>query len=392
MLLKSSFLLFAATALVAVSASPLPAGAGNAPSSFDSFPDLHSPNALKVQGDLLKLLQAQATSPATAKPTTSNPATGTPVLTTKPTGTKQPIATSKPVAKPTKTTSKPPVKPTKTASKSAVKPTQTPSKKPKNSKRATADEVVAIHKYAEFARAAYQISSKAWNCKKCTTSDNLKDTVLDYFFNNKEGPSYGYVGHNDRSKEIIVAFRGTTTISDFVADAKFGLTDWKGARNGAKVHTGFNKSYRSVGEPIKGMVLALLTTYRDYKVVFVGHSLGGAQASLAAADFVYANPKIQDRIFLYTYGQPRTGNSDFAGWMNKQPFKKYRTTYKADIISQSPPRAIGYEHHGEEIHYPISGSLVSCGERDGENPKCQNSISIAKLNLNDHSLYPGLDK
>ncbi|KAI8319106.1 alpha/beta-hydrolase, partial [Martensiomyces pterosporus] len=130
--------------------------------------------------------------------------------------------------------------------------------------------------------------------------------------------------------------------------------------NGAKVHSGFKKSYLSVAQPIEGMVKSLLAAHEDFKVVFVGHSLGGAEASLAAADFVAKNSNYIGKVSLYTYGQPRTGNAAFAQWMDNQRFPKFRTTYRGDIVSQIPPRPLGYQHHGQEIFYPMSGALKFC--------------------------------
>ncbi|KAI8317862.1 hypothetical protein GQ54DRAFT_315075, partial [Martensiomyces pterosporus] len=179
MLFKSSILFLAASALVAVSASPVPeTGKTPAPSNFDSFPSFTSPAALNVQKQLLEILEAK---PATPAPKTK-----------------------------------------------------------RNEAGATLDEADAtlkVMKYAEFSRAAYQINSKVWNCPKCNTSPRLIGTEIDYFFNEANGPSYGF--------KIIVAFRGSTILDDFVADAKILLTEWNGAGNGAKVHSGFKKSYLS---------------------------------------------------------------------------------------------------------------------------------------------------
>ncbi|KAK6013790.1 triacylglycerol lipase, partial [Ostertagia ostertagi] len=52
--------------------------------------------------------------------------------------------------------------------------------------------------------------------------------------------------------------------------------------------------------------------YAEYKVVFTGHSLGGALAALAAARTAKQGLRPGDKITMYTYGQPRVGDAQFA--------------------------------------------------------------------------------
>jgi len=47
-----------------------------------------------------------------------------------------------------------------------------------------------------------------------------------------------------------------------------------------------------------------------------GHSLGGAVATLTAAELsTNTNYNVAD---VYTYGEPRVGNKKFADWFNKK--------------------------------------------------------------------------
>ncbi|KAK6054041.1 triacylglycerol lipase, partial [Cooperia oncophora] len=52
--------------------------------------------------------------------------------------------------------------------------------------------------------------------------------------------------------------------------------------------------------------------YADYKVVFTGHSLGGALAALAAARTAKEGLRPGDKITIYTFGEPRVGTAQFA--------------------------------------------------------------------------------
>jgi hypothetical protein len=51
---------------------------------------------------------------------------------------------------------------------------------------------------------------------------------------------------------------------------------------------------------------------KDYDLIFTGHSLGGALASLAAAQTRVEGLRRSEQITLYTFGQPRIGNYEFA--------------------------------------------------------------------------------
>ncbi|KAI8323421.1 alpha/beta-hydrolase, partial [Martensiomyces pterosporus] len=198
--------------------------------------------------------------------------------------------------------------------------------------------------------------------------------------------SYGFVAHDDNSKEIIIGFRGSTTIMDWFKNAKFAQTSWPAQVPGSKVHIGFKDVYTSVATRVKSAVSDLIKKYPTYSIVLVGHSLGGAEATIAAADFVATNPAWAEKMWLFTYGQPRTGNDKFATWLNGRGFPIYRATYNADVVPMIPPRKLGYQHIAEEVHFPGSGSLMFCG-KNPENPDCQLKVPTLKMSIKDHGRY-----
>lgn len=55
-----------------------------------------------------------------------------------------------------------------------------------------------------------------------------------------------------------------------------------------------------------------------YKVVIVGHSLGGAMARVTQLFFIYLNQFPGTVYEIYTYGEPRVGNVHFADYINMQ--------------------------------------------------------------------------
>ena len=49
-----------------------------------------------------------------------------------------------------------------------------------------------------------------------------------------------------------------------------------------------------------------------HRIVFTGHSLGGAIASIASTVFVRNFPETSNRTHSITFGQPRVGNLQYA--------------------------------------------------------------------------------
>lgn len=80
--------------------------------------------------------------------------------------------------------------------------------------------------------------------------------------------------------------------------------------NGVKVHQGFINAYNSVVGQVLDTVRSQIQQFNSYSVVTVGHSLGGALASIAGVS-IKAN-FASTPIRMFTFGQPRTGNPSYA--------------------------------------------------------------------------------
>lgn len=73
-----------------------------------------------------------------------------------------------------------------------------------------------------------------------------------------------------------------------------------------------------------------------------GHSLGAAEATLAAADLTVAGYHLD---YFMTFGSPRIGNPTFANWfdgaMSLGTFSARVVHYK-DIVPHAPPQSFGF--------------------------------------------------
>ena len=123
-----------------------------------------------------------------------------------------------------------------------------------------------------------------------------------------------------------VVFRGTSNIFDFLSDFDFIQVPLEGYSSDIKVHRGFYMQFLSIKDEI----------FKDIdpskKVVFCGHSLAAALATIAS--IIYQDLYKETDISLITFGSPMVGNSEFVSLFNKTiKFGKHmRFVTKNDIV------------------------------------------------------------
>jgi triacylglycerol lipase len=152
------------------------------------------------------------------------------------------------------------------------------------------------------------------------------------------------------NKEVIIlAFRGTECIEDWLTDADISLVKdtW------GKAHKGFSKALDSVWKE----VLKIISKFQDNSqtIWITGHSLGGALATLAASRLMQNNFDING---LYTFGQPRVGNAIFARTFDlRLKHRTFRFVNNEDIVTRVPPSSLKYEHIGSVYYFDTAGKL-----------------------------------
>lgn len=166
----------------------------------------------------------------------------------------------------------------------------------------------------------------------------------------------GYVGADPVRSEIVVAFRGTKSVRNWVADLDFGTDDCDDLPvpegSDCKVHSGFNEAWNQVKNSTLALVDAARQAYPNYTVVATGHSLGGAVATIAAAHLRAAGTPSA----LYTFGSPRVGNQGFVDFVAAQPGPQFRVTHANDPVPRVPPSWSllgGYRHLSPEYWLTI---------------------------------------
>ncbi len=157
---------------------------------------------------------------------------------------------------------------------------------------------------------------------------------------------YGFskllMGYALRSKvdgHGIIVIRGTVTLDEWLNNINYRLFPLHPLNTEyGQVHKGFRDVYKG----IRGVFRQLVDEFdEDRDIYFVGHSLGGAVAQIAALDIVLINPERANQIQVYAYASPRTGDSDFAKLYNEKVRTSYRIVNVCDSIPYMPFEELG---------------------------------------------------
>ena len=144
------------------------------------------------------------------------------------------------------------------------------------------------------------------------------------------------------------------------------------------IHAGFLTSWKNTRCILLPLIESALAQYPDYQLTLVGHSLGGAVASLASLEFLARGWEPQ----VTTFGEPRIGNQALVDYidrkfqMNKQEAKERtyrRVTHAHDPVPLLPLEEWGYKMHAGEIYIskpslpPARSDIHHClGDEDGK--------------------------
>ncbi|KAI8834518.1 Alpha/Beta hydrolase protein [Chytridium lagenaria] len=228
--------------------------------------------------------------------------------------------------------------------------------------------------YANFASAAYCSLDpiRRWGleggCSSCLMTSYQDFEVLDTFqtgFSN-EDDYQGYVGFSHKSRVIVVAFRGTANIQNHLENLIFQPVECYFCAD-TKVHYGFLSGALLLWKTY-GPDVIQMARRTGYNVIFTGHSLGGALATLSAALALDAlsNEGIgygAGNIGIVTFGSPRVGTESFAEWFsNQQWLQSLRGVNYVDLVPSLPPLLSSFRHV-RGLHWQDgSGNLVTCND------------------------------
>jgi len=147
-------------------------------------------------------------------------------------------------------------------------------------------------------------------------------------------------------EEIVVAFRGTSSTSDWLSDALASQVDYPYAKSAGKTHRGFTEIYQTA----RDQILTSLRGKNAGKALYItGHSLGGALAVLCAMDAA-SNTGFRSPI-LYTYGAPRVGSPAFVASFSRRQIAYRRISNLYDAVTYLPPPTVRIPRTGLVFEY-----------------------------------------
>ncbi|KAJ2690172.1 hypothetical protein IWW39_000982 [Coemansia spiralis] len=263
-----------------------------------------------------------------------------------------------------------------------------------------ASEVRPVHnlvrKYMRYSTAASSFVDMAagWtSCGLACNSPDVHDVTLNLTWHVDIPLSDGLIGVHTHDKEIVVAWAGTHRYRALITDMSVMTVPYMGTKG--NVHSGFLESVQGAGRTVESHLRRLMTDYPDYMVVFTGHSKGGAEAALSALDLVGRVDGLRERVRVWTFGEPRLGDTHFATIYNKLlgPVT-YRVTSAADPVVAMPPRFLfDYCHHNLEIWISNAEGDIYVGEEFrecAEDPRASGSVDFYDRSILWHKNYLGL--
>lgn len=147
-----------------------------------------------------------------------------------------------------------------------------------------------------------RLSKLAYTDGLCTNTAAAQDTPVIFLDGRPQADTQVYVWA-DRER-MFVAFRGTSSAADVLSDVDVRTVPLPELGGSVRVHKGFHTQFMAIKD------LLWKHLHAQEEVVFCGHSLGGALATIAAA--VFAGERSGTVVRCFTVGSPRVGNSKFA--------------------------------------------------------------------------------
>ncbi|QRD81528.1 putative lipase precursor [Aspergillus flavus] len=223
----------------------------------------------------------------------------------------------------------------------------------------------------------------------------------------------GFVAVDDTHRLLIVSFRGSNSVRNWIKNFQFWKIDEPGPRGfwdklfgsdkpqsgndicSCGIHSGFYRSWQLLKPDVMDALTRAREAHNDYHVVVTGHSLGAAIATIAGA---YLRT-MQIPCDIYSYGSPRVGDARFAEFVSAQQGLTTRITHGYDPVPSLPPMSLfgiydlGYRHIWPE--YWISGVSLNGTDtikvcRGLENLSCNGTRQTGfSFEIEDHRNYLG---
>lgn len=180
------------------------------------------------------------------------------------------------------------------------------SESPKNTQHnGISEELLAkFNLYAGYAAAAYCADNNdspgtqvTCPCGNCELVEAANATTISEFENTIKTDDTGFVAIDDMHKVIVLAFRGSRSTKNWLANLNWAKKSTD-LCDGCAVHHGFWEAWTEARPVVVPKILEAVQMRPDYSLVVTGHSLGAAIATLAAANLRKLNSHLANMTEL----------------------------------------------------------------------------------------------
>lgn len=221
-------------------------------------------------------------------------------------------------------------------------------------------------------------------------------------FGLEDTDAYAWVSSDEHGvKTAYVVFRGTENWRDMMLNLDIRRV-CIGIDGESEVHSGFLRQFSAVESEIFEY---LKEKENDYdRIVFTGHSLGGALATIASCVYIIKRTKSEQSeqrpVYCFTFGAPRVGNTEFVNTfenlIHKGRVKHWRVYDYEDPVPMVPISS-RFQHVGDTtlclgngIDYVTFGT--GCDVPNHERP-IRNALALnAWSPLRAHAMTRYIDK
>jgi hypothetical protein len=207
-----------------------------------------------------------------------------------------------------------------------------------------------------------------WSCgKACNQAGPLANITL---VADDPDEVRGFVGYDNVSQSIVLSFRGSVTLLNWLEDFDATLIPYTGDNAAAcgsacQVHKGFFTTYSYMAQTLLPAFSSLLSAFPNATVMVTGHSMGAAQAQLALLDVLRLTAGSDVAVTLVNFGCPRLANPAMAEWAaawiaSQSRVTVYRLVNNEDPVPMLPLTLQGYQHFPRDFIW-YSPSLPSPG-------------------------------
>lgn len=234
--------------------------------------------------------------------------------------------------------------------------------------------------YAYFSGLAYcpKKCLENWSCKSGAPWKMVDVAHI----NNDITLAACFIAYNKDSNEIIVSFRGSANIQNWIEDFNIEMMSYD--CKGCEIHAGFFNDYLLIEQKINKKIEELTSKYSTASIVCTGHSMGAALSEIAG---LRLKAKFSTRqVHVHNFGCPRIGNAALAQFLAPRVDSLYRVVHHKDIVPHLPPESALYHHSPLEVFWnEAMTEYVICSET-GEDKKCSNQYA-PDYSAKDHDFY-----